>query len=206
MLDEIALRCGTDKSSATHGYTRWYERHLAVHVSRQVTLLEIGIAGCASLQMWREYLGTDARVVGVDRSEACCARARSMGFEAHCGSQADRAFLELVISSVSPDVVVDDGSHHAVDQIASFEVIFPKLRDGALYAIEDLHAAYWRWGGDLMVWLRGLVDRVNNGGRTGIGRAELDRKFRFASELERTCSAVHFYPSLAIVEKIAKQR
>ena len=41
------------------------------------------------------------------------------------------------------DVVLDDGSHHASDQRASFNFLFPLLSDGGAYVIADLHTAYW---------------------------------------------------------------
>jgi hypothetical protein len=48
------------------------------------------------------------------------------------------------------DIVLDDGSHVARHQRASFEVLFPLLEVGGLYVVEDLHTAYWaKFGGGL---------------------------------------------------------
>ncbi|MBY6242465.1 hypothetical protein [Methylosinus sp. Sm6] len=41
------------------------------------------------------------------------------------------------------DVVLDDGSHIASDQRASFDALFPLLDEGCLYIIEDMQTAYW---------------------------------------------------------------
>lgn len=39
------------------------------------------------------------------------------------------------------DLVIDDASHRLVETRASFETLFPRLRPGGLYLIED-----WQWG------------------------------------------------------------
>jgi predicted O-methyltransferase YrrM len=58
--------------------------------------------------------------------------------------QADRARLrEIVRREVGDrpiDLVVDDASHHYLPTLASFEVLFPLLRPGGRFVIED-----WRW-------------------------------------------------------------
>ena len=41
------------------------------------------------------------------------------------------------------DLVMDDGSHVATHQRASFKTLFPLLSDGGLYLIEDTHTSYW---------------------------------------------------------------
>ena len=40
------------------------------------------------------------------------------------------------------DVIVDDGSHVCVHVFRSFNALFPKLRPGGVYIIEDLNMAY----------------------------------------------------------------
>lgn len=42
------------------------------------------------------------------------------------------------------DIIIDDGSHMVRHVIASFEALFPYLRRGGLYIIEDLHTSYWK--------------------------------------------------------------
>lgn len=58
--------------------------------------------------------------------------------------QSDRARLgEIVAGEFGDerlDLVIDDASHHLEPTRASFETLFPRLREGGLYLIED-----WRW-------------------------------------------------------------
>src|SRR3954454_4686448 len=58
--------------------------------------------------------------------------------------QADRARLRAIIEDEfgdqKLDLVVDDASHRLDETRASFETLFPRLRPGGLYLIED-----WNW-------------------------------------------------------------
>jgi len=59
-------------------------------------------------------------------------------------SQADAAAVQAIIDSEFAgepiDLVIDDASHHYDLTRRSFEIIFPRLREGGLYIIED-----WQW-------------------------------------------------------------
>lgn len=48
-----------------------YERHLGRFVGRRARLVEIGVYGGGSLEMWRSYLGERSEIIGVDREPAC---------------------------------------------------------------------------------------------------------------------------------------
>jgi cephalosporin hydroxylase len=59
-------------------------------------------------------------------------------------SQSDRdavtAIMDQEFGSEKIDLVIDDASHHYEYSRQSFEIIFPRLREGGLYIIED-----WQW-------------------------------------------------------------
>ena len=59
-------------------------------------------------------------------------------------NQADRQRLQAIardeFEQEPIDLVVDDASHRLIETRASFEVLFPLLRPGGLYLVED-----WRW-------------------------------------------------------------
>lgn len=201
-LDEIARHHQADKASHYHGYTRWYEKHFAPYVGDNFTLLEIGIAYSFSLLTWRDYFGRQARIVGVDIDADFCTQASGKGFEVRCGDAADGAFLSAVIDEIQPDIVIDDGNHHATHQRAAFNTIFPKLKSGSLYVVEDLHAAYWKWGGEFMPDLFELVNKVNHSGKLSVGYAKNEpEKQSLLDDLELSVEAIHFYPSIVFIEK-----
>src|SRR5262249_27464570 len=130
------------------GITKWkqffpaYQRHLVRYVDRPVLLVEIGVAEGGSLQLWKKFLGPYARIVGIDVNRDC-----SFGEDqiaVRIGSQTDTDFLQSVLDEFgAPDVIIDDGSHVASDQVKAFEYLYPRMHRAGVYAVEDLHTAYW---------------------------------------------------------------
>jgi cephalosporin hydroxylase len=136
-LDDIGILRGTDKSSLNHDYLRHYERILGHLRHEPITLLEIGVFRGSSLRMWEDYM-TAARIVGVDIAPECIRYAGDR-CEIEIGSQADHNFLDEIGQRRRPHVIIDDGSHMADHVILTFRTLFPHLRPGGIYIIEDLH-------------------------------------------------------------------
>ena len=160
------------------GYLDVYERHLSPYRAgfplpggrrRPLRLLEIGVSHGGSLELWRRYLGDDAVIFGVDVDPRCTKFDGTAG-QVRIGSQSDRAFLRGVVAEMGGvDVVLDDGSHRAKDQEASFDTLFPLLSSGGMYLVEDLHTSYWaaeygggyRRPGTFVELAKGLVDGMH---------------------------------------------
>lgn len=137
-LDEIGILCGTDKSSLRQGYLSHYERLFAHLRDTAFNLIEIGAYNGASLRTWAEYFPR-AFIVGID-IEPSAAKLAEDRIAVRIGSQADAQFLTGVATEFPPLIVIDDGSHQADHQIASFACLFPTLRPGGCYVCEDLTA------------------------------------------------------------------
>ncbi|MHB8521772.1 MAG: class I SAM-dependent methyltransferase [Limisphaerales bacterium] len=206
-LEALAEQYQTDKREGEHGYTRYYELHLAAVREHVRAVLEIGVFKGASMRMWRDYF-PHAKVWGVDRDP----KAKQHEEErilVRIGDQRDGAFLREIAceagSAEGFDLVVDDGGHRMSQQRASFEVLWPYVRPSGFYAVEDLHTSYWQTYCDEAPFvgaLKALVDDVNVH-----GKAQFANKLRNVKELElteheRTVEAVHFYPSLCVVQKM----
>ena len=129
-------------------YLEPYDRYFSKYRGQQLSFLEIGVSKGGSLEMWRSYFGPDATIFGVDIDPACAAF-EAPGTKVRIGSQADEAFLKGIVAEMgAPDIILDDGSHVSKHQDVSFRTLFPLLKDGGLYVIEDLHTAYWtKWDG-----------------------------------------------------------
>ena len=57
------------------------------------------------------------------------------------GSAAD---LDRVCAAEAPfGLIIDDGSHFNRHQLFSFHHLFPHLKDGGIYVIEDVQTSYW---------------------------------------------------------------
>jgi hypothetical protein len=135
---------GTDKFE--HGYIAHYRRVLGTRRFREMTVFEIGVGGHqstepgGSLQLWRDYFPRST-IVGLDINDKHVAYgSRVKFFRADQSSAAD---LEAVVAAHgAPDIVIDDGSHVADHQLASFEYLWPKLTTGGVYVIEDIGTSY----------------------------------------------------------------
>lgn len=131
-------------------YPDLYERHFGPFRGEKVRFLEIGVQFGGSLELWRKYFGPEAVIFGIDIDPQCADRVDAPN-KVRIGSQADPAFLRGVVDEMGrPDIILDDGSHVGEHQIASFETLFPLLKEGGLYVIEDVCTSYWRqWCGGL---------------------------------------------------------
>lgn len=114
-------------------YFSIYDRHFERFRGKRVRVLEIGVDHGGSLQLWKRYFGSDAKIVGLDIDPRCAAYAEDH-IDIHIGNQAD---IALLLSLGSFDIVIDDGSHRLQDQMASFEALWPYTR--GIYLIEDCH-------------------------------------------------------------------
>lgn len=167
-LDYIGIIEGTDKTSLAADYLHHYERILAGIRNDPIQLLEIGIADGASLRTWEKFLPA-AAIIGVDIHEGC-RRFAGGRVTVEIGSQADPEFLSVLATKYQPNVIIDDGSHRSAHVFLTFERLFPALRPGGIYVIEDvfLHygdcaSAYHEQGGDTPVdYLSAIARRLTS--------------------------------------------
>ena len=118
--------------------------------SEPVRILEIGVWRGGSLGLWRRYFGPQAVIFGVDIDPTSATFGVTEG-HIRIGSQVDTSFMHGVIDEMGGvDVIIDDGSHLSAHVIATLRDLWPRLADGGLYFVEDLHTSYWpAWGGGL---------------------------------------------------------
>ncbi len=138
-LTDFGTRHGTDK--VTHGFCSFYHRHLAAKRHDVSKVLEIGVLRGASLQMWQDYF-PNAEIHGVDEAQPSFSPPHRIHL--HVGDQADRQALDHLIQVIGSDldIIVDDGGHTMGQQQVSLAFLFPHLRPGGLYILEDLHTSF----------------------------------------------------------------
>ncbi len=184
-----------------HHYLALYDRHISRYRGTPVRLLELGVLHGGSLQLWRDYLGAQAVIHGIDIDERC-ATIREPGITVHVGDASDPQLLREVVHEMGGvDVVIDDASHLGAHQIAAFEAVWPLVADGGSYICEDLHAGYWQAlgggyleTGSFIEYVKHLIDRLHT---WYIDDERLDRDESFA----RQCRGIHIYDSMVVLEK-----
>jgi cephalosporin hydroxylase len=180
-------------------YLPIYARYFEPYRERAPKMLEIGVSHGGSLELWRTYFGADATIFGIDNNPDCAARC-DLPNQVRIGSQADPDFLRGVVAEMgAPDIILDDGSHIGTHQIASFKALFPLLKDGGLYIIEDLHTSYWPAG------YQGGLNR--RGTAIEMVKSWIDQMHDWyhdqapAKYLRDSIAAIHIHDSIVVVEK-----
>lgn len=140
-LTEIATSCRTDK--AGHGFTAFYEEKFERWREDSFELLEIGILEGASLRMWRRYFPrASIRAVDISSSRVLEVNEAGLGMEAAEADQGDPQSILRVFPDLQPRIIVDDGSHLWAHQMGTLEALWPKIRPGGVFVMEDLHTSF----------------------------------------------------------------
>ena len=148
-------------------YFEIYERYMSKFRNANPTYLEIGVQQGGSLDLMREYFG-QAKIIGIDIDPSCL-QSMANGHDIFIGSQDNTCFLEDVAGKFDGfDIIVDDGGHTANQQITSFVTLFPHLKDGGVYIVEDLHVSQ-HWVGfqdsvlgiNFLDYAKGLADKLS---------------------------------------------
>lgn len=184
-----------------HHYLPIYDRYLTAWRGRPVRMLEIGVSRGGSMALWRQFLGPDAVLFGIDIDPAC-AVFDGQSAQVRIGSQADPEFLRAVVAEMGGvDIVLDDGSHVSSHIRASLDTLYPLLSDGGLYMIEDLHASYWRYfgggyrrPGSFLEVVKTMIDDIHHWYH--------DQGQRIAATAGHL-GALHIYDSMVVLEKSA---
>jgi hypothetical protein len=196
-LLDIGRRHGTDKAHPERVMLPAYDHHLSEARESSITLVEIGVLDGNSLRMWRDYFPR-GNINGVDISPAAARHEdKRHRIRVFIGSQGDADFLEKMIDEIGrPDVVIDDGSHRAQHQITSLLTLWPLVKPGGWYIVEDIHTSYlpeygmgWRRFGTTVELLKGVADDVNDIWHQG------------PTTLSE-CASVSFYAETCVIRKL----
>lgn len=156
-----------------------------------ISLMEIGVFQGASLRMWSRYF-PDASIVGVDhftgvqgtgiRSHVSASRLQQLAKRQSrqvrlvTADQSSRAALKGLRKNLSGtlfDIIIDDGSHRPMDQLSTLAQLFPLVRPGGYYVIEDISSSWNRHYGHL---------RPGEPIRNGLQRTALGAVLRWLSD------------------------
>lgn len=143
----------TDKVTS-HTYEIMYGENLLPYNYQHpnMKMLEIGL-GCdmnygpgASVRLWKE-LFPEAELWEAEYNGRCVekssAKGQLDGIKTLVGDQGNPEVLDRWIkeSGGNFDVIIDDGGHTQCQIWTSFEKLWPTVKPGGLYFIEDLHVA-----------------------------------------------------------------
>jgi hypothetical protein len=176
-----------------------YERHLSRFRGKKLVMLEIGVFGGGSLDMWRAYLGPNAQIVGVDINPDC-KKFESEGIEIFIGSQDDPKLMNEILRKYSNiSIVLDDGSHIMRHMNASFELLYDCLDANGVYIVEDTHTCYWpEYDGGLRQE-NSFIEKVKN--KIDELNAVHTREKVAVSTFTKSTDSICIYDSIVVFEK-----
>lgn len=139
-LEQISLKYKSDKGNVYHGYLDIYEKHFNKYRTTLDTFLEIGLWEGESLRMWREYFSV-GKLVGADILDL--SHISLPDTKILVCDQSDRVQLQNVVDNSYDkfDIIIDDGGHWQHQQQITLGHMFPYLKSGGTFVIEDLHTA-----------------------------------------------------------------
>ena len=155
-LTTLADKLGSDKgtTSIAHGYTKLYELLFFPYKHQEIRLLEMGLlrggpevkGGTAdrstdsvpSVEMWLEYFDK-AHIFGLDISDFSWFEHPRFTF-IQCDMDARENIRKMAKDFDAPlDIMIDDASHASHHQQMALVELWPHLKEGGIYIIEDLH-------------------------------------------------------------------
>jgi len=157
-LTDLADKYGSDKGSTKHRYTELYQMLFSPFVKRKINFLEMGLLiggpehgidkdrvtnDLPSIRMWLEYF-TKANIHGLDVSDFSWFEHERFTFH-RCDMDTRDNIATAAADMPEFDIIIDDASHASHHQQNGFVTLFPKLKSGGLYIIEDL-----RWQPDVL--------------------------------------------------------
>jgi len=182
-------------------YFEVYDRHFSRFRNKEIVIMEVGVYHGGSLQMWKDYFGPKATIIGIDINPDC-KKFEEEKIKIFIGSQDDVNFLQKLKQQVPKvDVLIDDGGHMMHQQIITFEEMFSHIAKDGVYLCEDVHTSYHEdFGGGynkkdtFIEYTKKLIDQLN--AWHSKNQQELD-----VNEFTLTAKSMHFYDSIVVVEK-----
>jgi hypothetical protein len=150
-LTDLADKYGSDKGSSKHRYSELYHMLFLPYKDRKINFLEMGLqiggpehgksedrktTDCPSIRMWLEYF-PNAAIHGLDVSDFAWFEQERFTFH-RCDMDDRSAIADTAEDLPEMDIIVDDASHASHHQQNAFLELFPMLKSGGLYIIEDL--------------------------------------------------------------------
>ncbi len=220
-MDDLAVQLdgtrASGKGSNWHNYTEVYSRYFASLKNKPIKFFEIGIFEGNGVQMWEQYFpNAELHFMDITFDYAKYFSTRS---HYHLGDQANVYDLHRVIDSTGGDfdIIIDDGGHTMKQQLVSFVTLFPFVKSGGMYVIEDLHTSYWKdYGGGgtyqhpkagpgtFIQFLKDRIDDVNYVGARTLCADHSKVPPEIEKELDsfkKEIYSLHFYDSLCFILK-----
>jgi len=188
------------KSIKIESYFSVYDEIFKKYIGEKIVFVEIGVYHGGSLEMWRNYFGNQARIIGIDINPEA-KKLEKRGFEIFIGSQSSKNFWDTFYEKIGPvDIVLDDGGHQNKQQIITAHESIKNINDGGVLVTEDTHTSYMPKFGNpskysFINFAKNKIDKINY-------RFPL---FKDKDNVERKIFSINFYESIVAFNISAKK-
>lgn len=206
-LNKLALIHRTDKFGG-HFYTLHYQHFFRKFKFKKMNVLEIGVGGYNdpirggnSLRMWKSYFPF-SKIYSIDIYDK--SKLQEKRIKIFKGSQVDAILLERICNEVGEfDLIIDDGSHINEHVIQSFEFLFPRLKRGGYYVIEDTQTSYWsEYGGDSQDFnTKGTIYEYFKNKVDALNFMEFEIESYEPNYYDKNIVAIHFFHNMIFIHK-----
>lgn len=202
-IEHIFFNKLTKRSDKWYPYFHAYEKHLNKFKQKDCNLLEIGVKGGGSLELWHHYIGSKCNLYGVDIEPTTLDIKYDFDVDLTIGDQEDLKFWDSYTKNKDTfDIIIDDGGHTMKQQENTLMALFPKLNYGGVYIIEDTHTSYWQEfqgglnkKGTFVELMKSLADTLH------IRHIKQGKPTFNTENIFHGLSSVTFYDSMVVLEK-----
>jgi hypothetical protein len=156
----------TDKGNELpygNNYANFYESWFLKIKETTTHICEIGVELGKSLKVHQDYF-QNAQIFGLDvenKSEYDTDRIKTFILDQSNSDNLDSFVSFCNSSNIKFDFILDDGSHDVEHQQLTFGKLFPLVKSGGLYIIEDLGSSYFTLGTNLYGYIQ-TQTKINN--------------------------------------------
>ncbi|MEK6734861.1 MAG: ankyrin repeat domain-containing protein [Pseudomonadota bacterium] len=199
-------------------YLEVYDNAFHKYIGKNPISLEIGVQNGGSLQISSKYF-INGNIYGIDINPDVCKMSLGNNITTYCFDAKDKQRFEYYFNNTVFDTILDDASHINSDIILTFRNLFPHVKPGGVYAIEDLHTSYWMaYGGGYLKqysaieYLKKFIDllhahHINNDmvathdNNEFINNLSIEDRYVF-----EWLESVSFHDSIAVIRKLTAPR
>ena len=148
-LDKLFSYYGTDKSEyskdkkdKTHGFSKYYEKHLSFLKKKKIRILEIGSFSGASAAAFSKYFSNCEIYcldINISNFRYYSKKINVFGLNSSNTKMVSKFLKKINLKETFKyfDIIIDDGSHKNSDQLNTLNHFYQYLVDGGFYVIED---------------------------------------------------------------------
>ena len=173
-LDQLFFHYGSDKADLFqnknkrgHGFSKFYEKQLAIYKNKPINILEIGSYAGASAAAFSKYFYNSKIFcfdINISNFKYSSNNINVYGLDIRNEKKVSE-ILDIIFKENSFekfDIIIDDGSHYLSDILFSLNFFFKFVIQGGTYVIEDYkHPNYYRYNLDIQdIFVEDLLSKI----------------------------------------------